>query len=138
MHRSCSREPSRLSKTTPGCPDQEKKELSSITLKVAFLALALAALVACLPGAQALSYPLCEEGGAVWVTERPSTGPTFPGANFWCESRRPGGTPRPPLARGRRRVALANSTAAAAGRRRPADRPANPCSRPPFLPRRLL
>ena len=28
--------------------------------------------------------PLCDNGGQVWVTERPSTEPTFPGANLWC------------------------------------------------------
>jgi len=37
--------------------------------------------------AQALSWPLCENGGQVWVTERPQTEPQFPGANLWffCE-----------------------------------------------------
>jgi hypothetical protein len=35
----------------------------------------------------ALSWPLCENGGTVWVTERPRTEPQFPGANLWffCE-----------------------------------------------------
>lgn len=35
----------------------------------------------------ALSWPLCENGGTVWVTEQPRTAPTFPGANLWffCE-----------------------------------------------------
>ncbi|KAI3433425.1 hypothetical protein D9Q98_003240 [Chlorella vulgaris] len=38
--------------------------------------------------AAALSWPLCDNGGQVWVTERPSTEPTFPGANlfFFCDS----------------------------------------------------
>jgi hypothetical protein len=37
--------------------------------------------------ASALSWPLCENGGTVWVTERPRTEPQFPGANLWffCE-----------------------------------------------------
>lgn len=37
--------------------------------------------------ATALSWPLCENGGTVWVTERPMTEPQFPGANLWffCE-----------------------------------------------------
>ena len=35
----------------------------------------------------ALSWPLCENGGTVWVTEQPRTARTFPGANLWffCE-----------------------------------------------------
>jgi hypothetical protein len=35
----------------------------------------------------ALSWPLCENGGTVWVTEHPRTEPQFPGANLWffCE-----------------------------------------------------
>ena len=56
----------------------------SLARLAALLALA-AALAA--PRAAALSWPLCDSGGAVWVTERPRTGPTFPGANLWffCE-----------------------------------------------------
>jgi hypothetical protein len=38
---------------------------------------------ASLPPSAALSWPLCDNGGSVWVTERPYTEPTFPGANLW-------------------------------------------------------
>lgn len=33
--------------------------------------------------ANAISWPLCADGGSVWVTERPFTGPQYPGANLW-------------------------------------------------------
>jgi hypothetical protein len=36
-------------------------------------------LAAAISPAAALSWPLCDNGGQVWVTERPSTEPTFPG-----------------------------------------------------------
>ena len=41
-----------------------------------------------LPGARALSWPLCSAAddagsGVVWVTERPATGAAFPGAHLW-------------------------------------------------------
>eukprot|EP00890_Picochlorum_soloecismus_P001561 jgi/Picsp_1/2405/NSC_05866-R1_hypothetical protein COCSUDRAFT_64726 [Coccomyxa subellipsoidea C-169] len=41
----------------------------------------------CLRTCSGLSWPVCEDGGSVWVTERPSKSMSFPGANFWffCE-----------------------------------------------------
>lgn len=47
------------------------------------LAAVLAVVVCTAAPATALSWPLCEGGGAVWVTERPRTEQTFPGANLW-------------------------------------------------------
>lgn len=42
---------------------------------------------ASLPCANSLSWPLCEDGGNVWVTQRPQTDPQFPGADlfFFCD-----------------------------------------------------
>lgn len=52
-----------------------------------FLAVFLLLVSVALNPASALSWPLCENGGTVWVTERPTTEPQFPGANLWffCE-----------------------------------------------------
>lgn len=51
--------------------------------------LAFALLLATASPATALSWPLCSSntGGSVWVTERPRTGPQFPGANlfYFCD-----------------------------------------------------
>lgn len=55
----------------------------SLRVTAAILLLAVAASLSLTPAA-ALSWPLCENGGQVWVTERPRTEPTFPGANLWC------------------------------------------------------
>ncbi|KAL4421992.1 hypothetical protein ABPG77_011015 [Micractinium sp. CCAP 211/92] len=52
------------------------------------LFLTLAALAAAPPATYALSWPLCEDGGQVWVTEAPHTEPGVIGANLWffCET----------------------------------------------------
>ncbi|KAL4431113.1 hypothetical protein ABPG75_006369 [Micractinium tetrahymenae] len=54
----------------------------------AALLLVLAATAAAPPAVHALSWPLCEDGGQVWVTEAPHTEPGVIGANLWffCET----------------------------------------------------
>lgn len=58
--------------------------------KLAALACLLAATAALLPAARALSPPLCEDGGATWVTAEPHADPRFPGASLFCACGRMG------------------------------------------------
>ena len=66
-------------------PPMQSKPLSMASQRCIATALCAAALL--ISSATALSWPLCENGGSVWVTERPRTEPQFPGANLWffCE-----------------------------------------------------
>lgn len=58
--------------------------------KLAALAYLLAATAALLPAARSLSSPLCEDGGATWVTAEPHADPRFPGASLFCACGRMG------------------------------------------------
>lgn len=46
------------------------------TAKLAVVVLAAAFAAAFVSPAAGLSWPLCDQGGAVWVTEKPETDPT--------------------------------------------------------------
>lgn len=61
-----------------------RKSVASISAVVAAVLLVALTQTA---GVEGLSWPACENGGSVWVTEQPKMGSTFPGANFWffCE-----------------------------------------------------
>jgi len=63
------------------------KSSSSFPPRSVLLATLFVLLASSIQPSAALSWPLCENGGTVWVTERPSTEPQFPGANLWffCE-----------------------------------------------------
>lgn len=53
-------------------------------MKFSRVCVLLALVAACAaPTALALSWPLCEDGAPVWMTERPSVSSEFPGANLW-------------------------------------------------------
>jgi hypothetical protein len=54
---------------------------------IATLGLFTILLITALPTTLSLSWPLCEDGGNVWVTQRPQTDPQFPGADlfFFCD-----------------------------------------------------
>ena len=59
-------------------------QTAALAQAASFLLLA-ACLSQQLPVAAALSFPLCERSGQVWVTKDPRRDRRFPGADLYCE-----------------------------------------------------
>lgn len=65
-------------------PEAQTNHIMRFT-SLSTLCLCLLVAASCAGSGRALSWPLCDPAGLVWMTERPERDDVYPGSNLWCE-----------------------------------------------------